>query len=172
MTEEHTPQWLRPHLDDLERDIAPPHDLWPGIRTRLHRPPSPRRWVLATAAGLAIASASALITWQALRPADGPAPGHASPVADWLQPYEHARTLQRVHWAETRDQLDPDLVAVIERNLAIIHAATAELVEALNEAPQDARTRALLDRTLARELALYRHVSQLAIDPRVRTHAL
>jgi hypothetical protein len=50
-------------LQTLPRDVAPPHDLWPGIvaATRRARP----RWplALALAAGIAIACLSAALTW-------------------------------------------------------------------------------------------------------------
>ena len=66
---------------ELPKDVAPPHDLWPGIAARIaegqQAPAKPAfRWPLALAAGLAIASLSALLTWGLMRD-----PGPAQPVA-------------------------------------------------------------------------------------------
>jgi hypothetical protein len=171
MSDHDTPDWLRRELDGLDREVAPRRDLWPGIRARLHTAPRTRRWLLAVAAGLAIASASALITWQATRTGNGTIDATQLLLAEWLEPYEQARALQRARWNDVRDDLDPETAEEVERNLAIIRAATVQLAEALSKSPHDTPMRTLLDQTLAHELVLYQHASRLALESQFRQPA-
>jgi hypothetical protein len=178
MSDQDIPDWLRRELDGLDREVAPQRDLWPGIRARLRTAPRTRPWLLAVAAGLAIASASALITWHAARTGNDTIDATQLLLAEWLEPYEQARALHQTRWNDVRDDLDPETAEVVERNLAIIRAATVQLAEALAQSPHDTPMRALLDRTLTHELALYQQASQLALyswvrdDAHPREHAL
>lgn len=93
-------------------------------------------------------------------------------VAELLAPYQHARALQAARWDAVRDALDPETAAVIDRNLAIIQAATADLINTLERTPQDPQTRALLDRTLSHELTVYQQISRIALDSRAHQQEL
>jgi ferric-dicitrate binding protein FerR (iron transport regulator) len=65
---------LRWQLRQLQREIDPPRDLWPGIAERLQRPAVPRRrpWFAAFAVAASLCVAAGL-AWQLRQPAT-PAP--------------------------------------------------------------------------------------------------
>ena len=118
---------LRAALGRLPREIQPSRDLWPAIdRAR----PRLRAWIpLAAAAALAISlvGARALI----------PAPAPVSAEAAWRAEVQTANTSFR-EALDASPNLDPAVRAVVEKNLADIDHAIAEIEKALEQNPSSA----------------------------------
>jgi hypothetical protein len=167
-------------------DAAPARDLWPGIQARLAPRPvgvalapgvnplsSWRRRVVVSvpqlaAAGLAVMVFSAAAAWLV---AGGSAPGGpgvpaaavaASPHAEVvLAGYEPAMADLESEYERRRDQLDPETILVVERNLAIIDAAIREAQEALGTDPSSGFLNAHLAETVRRRMTLLREVASI-----------
>ncbi len=168
-------------------DRGPDADLWPGVLARL-TPAAPttaafrgRRWTfslgeLALAATLLMA-VSAGLTWLAAnRPSGSGARDEAVviaisepfPMADDVQlvsvadeDYEAAvGDLQRV-LIEQRDDLDPQTVHVIERNLRTIDEAIRQARQALEDDPANPFLHSYLVDSRRRKLDLLRRATQL-----------
>jgi hypothetical protein len=164
MSDRDTPDWLRPHLDGLARELPPRRDLWPGIVQGMQRTPRGRWMPLAVAASLTISLASAWFAWQVHVDRQQQALAVQALLAEIETPYRQARAEHVARWDALRTELDAETVAVIEQNVTIIQAATAELRRAIERSPQSAHTRDLLNRTLSQELALYRQASLLTLE--------
>jgi hypothetical protein len=164
MSDQERPDWLREHPDALPRAVPPDRDLWPGIRARLAQRPRGRWMPLAVAASLVISLGSALFAWQAHQDRLREAERVDALLAEIDFPYRQARAEHQARWMALRQALDPDTAAVIERNVAIIEAATAALAAAVSEAPDSTLARELLTRTLMREQALYRQAALLGLE--------
>lgn len=114
---------------ELPGSVQPDRDLWPQIRARLARESQAPRpatrglsWQWAMAAGVAVASVSALFTWLAVRPAgEG-----ATPMAG-LQPAAVAG-LQPVSYGQY-SRLGPEYVAARAEMLELFRARLAALPE-------------------------------------------
>ena len=171
----------------LPRSIDPPADLWPDIRTRLRQQPVPaanrmatshsrwesfvrdRRW-LAAAAVLLIVASSAL-TALLMRPrandlarapdsvAPAARPGGAPIVRTVSDEYDRLDQELAALLAAQREKMQPETVAKVERNLAIIDAAIAEIRQALAEDPGNDALRQLLKASYGQKSALVRQVS-------------
>ncbi len=167
----------------LPRSIEPPADLWPEIRTRLASSAAAtgapaarsrwdgmlrdRRW-LAAAAVVLIAVSSAVTVAIV---------GNGSSDMDAALDITHTvdtspTTVQRVSddyerldrelastLAASRDRLQPETVEKVERNLAIIDAAIAEIRQALAEDPGTDALLQLLKASYGQKSALVRQVS-------------
>ncbi|MEQ9002300.1 MAG: hypothetical protein RIE74_01925 [Pseudomonadales bacterium] len=164
MSHQERPDWLRKHLDALPPAVPPDRDLWPGIRARLAQRRRGRWMPLAVAASLVISLGAALFAWQAHQERLGEAERVDALLAEIQAPYRQGRAEHQARWAALRQTLDPDTAAVIERNVAIIEAASAALADAVAEAPDSAIARELLTRTLMREQTLYRQAALLSLE--------
>jgi hypothetical protein len=164
-------------LASLPRSIEPPHDLWPAIEAQLEPRAgrTSRTWLWAAAAGVLLIVGSSLLTATllqreparvAVQPAaqDGPAyataafgPGQA------LGPgYDAARRDLLGTLSERIDRLPPDARRQLEKNLAEIRRASAEINAALELSPGDPLLEELLINTYQDELAVLASVNQLA----------
>ena len=115
---------LRAAVARLPTEIQPPRDLWPAIDRQ--RPRS-RSWIpLAAAAALAVS----LVTGRILVPPPAPVPAEAA----WREELSTANTSFREALDASPD-LDPEVRAVIEKNLADIDRAIAEIENALKQNP-------------------------------------
>jgi hypothetical protein len=115
---------LRAAVGRLPAEIQPFRDLWPAIDRR--RPRS-RPWLpLAAAAVLAVS----LVGGRALLPPPAPVPAEAR----WREELSTANTSFRDALDASAD-LDPEVRAVIEKNLADIDRAIAEIEDALRQNP-------------------------------------
>jgi hypothetical protein len=175
----------------LPKEIEPSRDLWPDIRARLEQPaPMPQSaprglsWSWALAAGVAVASVSALFTWMAVRaPGDGPAQMAAlapTPVES-LQPVSYGEYARLgPDYVETRAQmLDqfksrlatlPDETRVrIEQDLATIQKAANDIDVALAADPSSRLLNKLLLSTYQEEMRLYTRVAAPGEAGRQRT---
>jgi hypothetical protein len=160
---------------ELPKDIAPAHDLWPGIAARLGEAPRRMRtfgWPMAIAAGLLVAAVSALLTWGLMRePAPVPGPMAEVPAAATaIVPVNYGAnsTLSAAQLA-TRDELlvqfrqrveelSPQTREAVVKNLAIIQRAADEIDAALAQDPASGLLNELLFGTYRQELQLYSKV--------------
>ncbi len=170
----------------LPRAIEPPADLWPDIRSRIRAQrvtaapaaTGPRsrwgsfvrdpRWLAAAAVMLIVASSA--LTAVYLNPGDTdiarradsvvPAVGTAGPpVRRASDEYDRLDVELSALLAGQRGKLQPETIAKVERNLAIIDAAIAEIRVALAEDPGNDALRQLLKASYGQKSALVRQVS-------------
>ena len=182
-------------LDSLQRDIAPPRDLWPSIAARIdaertsgsgasrRRP----RWLVpfaAAAAAVALVAASSLVTAtllgtgqrngnMAAAPAGSPAgagsqqvvPAAFGPGYVLDDEYLAARR-QLASTLEARiARMPPSARQKLEANLAELHRAASEINAALVHQPGDSLLEELLLNTYQDELAVLASVNQLTSNP-------
>lgn len=146
---------LRRDISALPRELEPGRDLWPGIESRLE-PRGRRAWVsAAVAASLVLSSLSVLFTWNLYQQQQAQTQMLQAQLQALESPYLPVRASYDREWATLRTRLDPATATTIERNVAIIRQANAELMKALNENPRDESLRKLLMKTLATEADVY-----------------
>jgi uncharacterized membrane protein YdfJ with MMPL/SSD domain len=171
------PSSLDAALDALPRSIEPGRDLWPAIEARLESREvrAGRRWLWPAAAAVLLVVGSSLITAALLRddeplvaqraPSDRAlsyavasfGPGQALGPAYELARQDLARTL-----SARIDRLPPDARRQVEKNLAEIRRASAEINAALELSPGDPLLEELLLNAYQDELAVLASVNQLA----------
>ena len=169
----------------LPRSIEPPSDLWPGIQARV-RPSAgsvrgmttprsrwdafarDRRWLAAAAVLLIVASSAlTMLVVRAPSPDVVRAPDSVAPAGVGSEPvvrtvsddYERLDRELAALLAANRTKMQPETVAKVERNLAIIDAAIAEIRQALAEDPGNDALRQLLKASYGQKSALVRQVS-------------
>jgi uncharacterized membrane protein YdfJ with MMPL/SSD domain len=171
------PSSLDAALDALPRSIEPGRDLWPAIEARLESREvrGGRRWLWPAAAAVLLVVGSSLITATLLRddeplvarraPADRAlsyaaasfGPGQALGPAYEVARQDLTRTL-----SARIDRLPPDARRQVEKNLAEIRRASAEINAALELSPGDPLLEELLLNAYQDELAVLASVNQLA----------
>ena len=169
----------------LPRSIEPPAHLWSGIQESIRRQPAVRprgvaasrsrwefardgRW-LAAAAVLLIVASSAMTTLLLRSNANdvASASGAAAPLdprqTPIVQPVsdEYGRVDRELAalLAQGREKMHPETIARVERNLAIIDEAIAEIRQALIDDPGNDALRQLLKASYGQKSALVRQVS-------------
>jgi anti-sigma factor RsiW len=171
----------------LPRAIDPPADLWPDIRTRIRQQPGAmanrkatsrsrwdsffgdRRWLAAAAVLLIVASSALTAVLLGPRTNDlarapdsiGPVAGpQGAPIVRTVSD-EYDRLDQELAalLAAQRGKMQPETIAKVERNLAIIDAAIAEIRQALAADPGNDALRQLLKASYGQKSALVRQVS-------------
>ena len=170
----------------LPRTIEPPADLWPDIRSRIRTQPRggarataapPSRWGslmrnprwLAAAAVLLVVASSALTTLY-LDPGRNEIAARPDSVTRTTEPsgipvrrvdddYDRLDGELSALFAGQRGKLQPETIAKVERNLAVIDAAIAEIRAALAEDPGNDALHALLKASYGQKSALVRQVS-------------
>jgi anti-sigma factor RsiW len=171
----------------LPRSIDPPADLWPEIQPRIRQRPvgattgvapsrsrwesfvRDRRW-LAAAAVLLIVASSALTAvlmkspeTDVARGTDSVAPaagaGRAPVVRTVSDDYDRLDQELATLLAAQRGKMQPETAAKVERNLAIIDQAIAEIRQALAEDPGNDALRQLLKASYGQKSAFVRQVS-------------
>jgi len=162
---------------ELPKDVAPPHDLWPGIAARLgevEKPAArPFRWPLALAAGVLVASVSALLTWSLVRAPEGPVPSTQvakttpEPAPTDIVPVKYgpnsglsakdfgARDELLRQFRGRFASLRPETRAAIAKNLEIMQTAADEIDAALAKDPASGMLKGMLVGTYKQELQLY-----------------
>jgi len=177
---------LRHAVADLPRSIEPPRDLWPSIEGRLARPlagvgdlrarrtryPDWTRWTfLAAAAVVVIGVGLAVRVWDR-GPGQPSGPGadlgahgvvrragvaHIAGIDD----LETARASLHRALDARRDQLSPATRAVVDRNLAIIDKAAADIASAIAKDPGNRELNRLLVVAYQQEVELLRQAVSL-----------
>jgi hypothetical protein len=163
-------------LGSLPRHVEPGHDLWPAIEARLEPRGArgSRRWPWAAAAAVLLAVGASLITANRMRREDAtvaqpaPAAGQAAFAAVAFGPgqaldpaYETARQGLARSLSARIDRLPPDARQKLEKNLALLRQASAEINAALELSPGDPLLEELLLSTYQEELAVLASVNQL-----------
>ena len=170
-----TVKMLRALIDKaraLPRGIDPPRDLLPAIREGVLPQRTDFRWmrIAALAASALILSAAVITSLQfGERPAGDPGETPllaASPEMDDLRAVEQGyieATEQLLSTIETqRDRLSPETQAVLDKNLAIIDHAIAEVQAALAEDPGDTDSGLVLTTIYQQKLGLLQRFSRLS----------
>ena len=162
---------------ELPKDVAPTHDLWPGIAARLGEAEKPAarpfRWPLALAAGVLVASVSALLTWSLVHAPEGPVPSTQvakttpEPVPTDIVPVKYgpnsglsakdfgARDELLRQFRGRFASLKPETRAAIAKNLEIMQTAADEIDAALAKDPASGMLKGMLVGTYKQELQLY-----------------
>jgi hypothetical protein len=164
-------------LARLPKAIEPSRDLWPAIEAGLEsRTARPRQnWGWLAAAGVLVAVGSSLITATLLRegrpdPAQLAAavegtpvvPAAFGPVGRMGPGYLATRRVLLRELEARIDRLPPEAQKALERNLAELHRASAEINAALALKPGDPLLEELLLNTYQDELAVLASVNQMA----------
>jgi len=159
---------LQKAVERLPREIAPAHDLWPGIAARIAGRPRTVRplWSYAMAASLLLAVAAGSLWLGIGRHAADGNPVSASGVGD------NAYFAQRAAFAESTVQkatnLSPATRAVILKNLRIIESSMQQIQQALATDPNNPRLRALLYDLYQNEARLLAATQQTQAQTNVR----
>ena len=160
---------------ELPKDVTPPRDLWPGIAARIAQaeaaPAKPAfRWPLALAAGLLVASVSALLTWSLVRdpqPAKPAVIAETTPATGEFVPVSYgpnsgltakelaARDELFTQFRGAFETLKPETRDAIVKNLAIMQTAADEIDAALAKDPASGMLKGMLVGTYKQELQLY-----------------
>ena len=165
-------------------EMPPERDLWPEIEARLtprsaaaHDDVIPirraRRVVMTVpqliAAGVALILFSASGVWLALggTGAPGSAPivtgsPSATVTTAAFTDFDSAITALEEEYRARRDELDPETIRVVERNLAIIDQAIADAREALAEDPSSGFLSTHLVNAMRQKMELLRQASMIA----------
>ncbi len=167
-------------------ELTPEQDLWPAIAERVRQAPrGPERgWrtladrlagrarisltvpqLAGLAATLVAATAAVVLLSRGAGIEVSPAPEAAPAVrlANFADPQYDAAVADLKRALEAgRDQLDPQTVAVLERNLAIIDGAIAQAREALRADPANTYLNTYLADARRRKLELLRQATGLA----------
>ena len=147
---------LLTHASALPRSVSPPRDLWPEISGKIERG---RAWswrgswqpALAVAAAVVVAVGAVVLGQQPPPPVHTvviPSPPAGSPhsirpaavqmdpgLIAMEQDYQTAANALLAVLQERKDGLEPETLANVERNLAVIDAALAEVHRALEKDP-------------------------------------
>ncbi len=141
-------------------DRDPPAQQWVAIERRLERG---RRFAFTlpqlAAASIALAFVSGGAVWLATRTpgmappaASAPAVTNAVPVSFDATSYDRTIADLETALAQSRDRLAPETVAAVEHSLAVIDAAIADALAALENDPIDPYVIRHLERTLLRKI--------------------
>ncbi len=157
----------------LATEISPERDLWPGIEDAITRP-KPSRWtpMLAQAAAVVLlVGASSMVTYfvvkddQQLVEVVGPTL-QTGPIAfggrqSLGQEYRLAHGTVAAGLERELERLAPETRADVERNLAVISQAIADINEALEKEPDNDLLQELLANAYREELAIMQRVGRL-----------
>jgi hypothetical protein len=157
----------------LAKEVSPERDLWPGIEAAIARP-GRSRWtpMLAQAAAVIVMiGASSMLTYVVVK--DG------QTIVERVQPalnaetvsfagrtslgaeYEQARGRVTSVLDDDLKRLSPDTRADVERNLAVIRHAIADINQALEQEPDSRLLQDLLADAYREEFTVMRRVGDL-----------
>jgi anti-sigma-K factor RskA len=149
---------------ELPREMSPRRDLWPDIERRL----APTKVAVLWRAG-AMAAAAALVIFALARNTDDGLPGapaagpteRAAAGADPLDLEYAAASREVLERLDRGEQLDPETVELIRRNLAIIDDAVRQIREAIDASPDNARLQRQLNTEVRRRGEVLRQAADL-----------
>jgi len=172
------------HAAALPRSVAPPRDLWPGLARRLESERSWSRaagawspWALAAAATVAVGLAATLWVGRAptrVRTVEIPpaspeavlvagAPVATDPVlAAAERDYDAAAATLLETLQQRKGRLQPETLAAVEANLAVIDRALAEVRQALVQDPSSPELSRMLVATHRKKVDVLRRVLKLS----------
>lgn len=147
----------------LPTEIEPERDLWPSLEAQL-KPRRPKRLYALTAAAAVVFAIAGAGLLSGTEPEVTPtvqvlAPAEVEP--DWQVEMDEATAALSARLDERRDELDPETLALVEQNLALIDAAIAETARALEAHPDDDRLAYALRGVLARKVELLATATRL-----------
>ena len=158
----------------LATEIRPERDLWPGIEEAISRPQR-SRWtpILAQAAAVVmLVGASSLITYTLVKQEpqviEVTRPSLAIDQAAFTnsnflgEEYRLARGSVSAQLQRELDRLSPEARADVERNLAVIRLAIADINQALSKEPDNELLQELLAKAYREEVAIMQRVGTLA----------
>lgn len=172
----------------LPREIAPPHDLWPGIEAAIVRERARgrrqwHRWLAQAAAVVLLVGASSGVTVLVMERGGA----GTAPAAGPMEPLEFDRVAgvigDRYHlgpgWVDARNELaanldaklaklPPDTRIAVEANIADIRASIGEINKALSDQPDNRLLRDLLLDAYQEELSLMKKVDSIARSATMR----
>jgi hypothetical protein len=171
---------LLAHASALPRSVSPPRDLWPEISRRIERDrawswPRIGSWqpALAVAAAVVVALLAVVLRQPAPTPAHTvviPSPGAGAyqmhPAAVQMDPGLVA--MERDYQAaanalqERKDELEPGTLASVDRNLAVIDEALAEVHRALETDPASPELGRMLVSTHRKRVDVLRKMVKLS----------
>lgn len=160
---------------NLEKEIAPQRDLWPGIEAAIAQPAAARGggmgWFAQAAAVVLLVAGSSTVTYLVTQEEPGATPSpmqgelRVSPVfgADYYlsQEFVDARDYLVADLDGELDRLSPEARKEVEDNLAVIRQAISDINAALSEEPGNPHLQDLLMKTYREELAVMRNVGGL-----------
>lgn len=176
---------LLTHAAALPRSVTPPRDLWPGVAEAIERQQAPSRprfgvWppVLAVAAAVVVALGAVLLGRPSPAPVHTvviPGPGRSEgarlhPATVELDPglaameseYQAAAGALMEALQERRGELEPETLARIEGNLAVIDEALAEVHRALEKDPNRPELERMLVSTHRKRVDVLRRMVKLS----------
>lgn len=161
----------------LPKEAAPAPAVWRAVAARtIARPVTRAPWIGYAAAATVVAALGGLAALRIVEPpsaelAARPAPSAVgAPVRAVANPAMERRALlvSDVGGSDAK-RIDPAVLATVERNLAVIHAALAEIEVALQAAPEDPNLRRLFTEIHLQEAALIERKQRISIEPVRRT---
>lgn len=165
------------HLEDPTSDLS---GLWPGIRARIESakvvtlaPDSAnerRSWRRLVLRMAPVAAALVVATWLGVRARDTSKPtvsaerrpdttGSIMFAADSVRAYEEEAQILLNRLQLTRSMLDPGAAAAIDKDLAVIDSAIAEVQTAIARDPRNPALRQLLATTYRQKIDVLKRVS-------------
>jgi predicted anti-sigma-YlaC factor YlaD len=155
----------------LPREKSPERDLWPEIRAQLGSRAMPGTWwmglaaaaalVLAVAGGYFLRGDSGRTAIPGPAPATQPVAFASRTLADAEEDYARASDELLAALHERRDSFAPETIESVEKNLAVIDAALAEVREALRHDPENPELTRMLAATHRKKVDVLRRVVKL-----------
>lgn len=154
-----------PAAAGLSKATPPADDLWPGIAERIGRgrvaPGIRLSWRALAAAAVLVVAASSGITTLLLRQRQPVAVQPPARVLTFEAEYAEAAQDLTVALERARQRLSPEAMTAIDRNLAVIDSALAEVRRALDRDPGNTVLEQLVTATWQQKMDLLRRAAAL-----------
>ena len=162
----------------LATEIAPSRDLWPGIEAAIKAPRTPRQtpWYAQAAAVLLLIGASSMVTYSVVKYDESNTPQAQVQIVPTNMIFERAafggeHTLESVYGRAAGGvqsnldrelaNLSPEARADVQRNLAVIRQAIADISQALEHEPNNGFLQELLVAAYRNELTLMNRIGSM-----------